>query len=118
MPAAKPSALSPKLLIHSAALPPSALLNRAPVTALNLEGYGLAFVAVLYYNYAKLKSMQQAAAAPIKPEGTGAQGEEGERLLNVGSTAAPISSTGSSGGGGGGSGQVQLATPRRLQAGS
>ncbi|PRW59075.1 sugar phosphate phosphate translocator [Chlorella sorokiniana] len=42
------------------------LLYKAPVTALNLEGYGLAFLAVLYYNYSKLKSMQAAAAAPPK----------------------------------------------------
>lgn len=90
-------------------------LHRAPVTALNLEGYGLAFLAVLYYNYSKLKSMQQTAAAPPKAEAAEAQGEEGERLLSVSSGGAPGGSTAP---GGSGSGQVQLATPRRLQAGS
>lgn len=29
----------------------------APVTALNLEGYGLAFAAVCWYNYTKLQAM-------------------------------------------------------------
>ncbi|KAI7842150.1 hypothetical protein COHA_004173 [Chlorella ohadii] len=91
------------------------LLYKAPVTALNLEGYGLAFLAVLYYNYSKLKSMQQTAAAPSKAEAAEGQGEEGERLLSVSSGGAPGGSTAP---GGGGSGQVQLATPRRLQAGS
>ncbi len=84
------------------------------MTALNLEGYGLAFLAVLYYNYSKLKSMQQTAAAP--PKAAEGQGEEGERLLSVSSGGAPVGSAAP--GGGGSSGQVQLATPRRLQAGS
>ena len=119
-----PLTCSPK---HSTAPPPSCpahrpptctspiCLHRAPVTALNLEGYGLAFLAVLYYNYSKLKSMQQTAAAPPKAEAAEAQGEEGERLLSVSSGGAPGGSTAP---GGSGSGQVQLATPRRLQAGS
>lgn len=98
--------------LHHPPFPPS--LHRAPVTALNLEGYGLAFLAVLYYNYSKLKSMQQSAAAAPKPEAADAQAEEGERLLSGSGSSAPSGS----GAAGAGSGQVQLATPRRLQAGS
>ncbi|KAL4434231.1 hypothetical protein ABPG75_000672 [Micractinium tetrahymenae] len=59
----------------------SYLIYKAPVTALNLEGYGLAFLAVCWYNFQKLRSMQAskppASAAPEK----GGRDEEATRLL-------------------------------------
>ena len=41
-----------------------ACYRRAPVTAMNLEGYGLAFAAVCFYNFRKLQEMQAASRAP------------------------------------------------------
>ena len=47
--------------VHASVLvPPACSPFRAPVTALNLEGYGLAFAAVCWYNYQKLIAMQTA----------------------------------------------------------
>lgn len=79
---------------------------RAPVTALNLEGYGLAFLAVLYYNWSKLQTMQQQQAAEPKPPGAAGQDAESARLLGGGSSS------------GSGGAQVQLASPARSGAGS
>jgi hypothetical protein len=41
-------------------------VRRAPVTALNLAGYSVAFAAVCWYNYTKLQSMKQAQAGSQK----------------------------------------------------
>eukprot|EP00887_Chlorella_sp_A99_P000804 scaffold5.g804.t1 len=57
----------------------SYLMYKAPVTAINLIGYGIAFAAVCYYNYVKLQSMKAAAkpeakaSAPAPPDGARAE---------------------------------------------
>ena len=54
-----------------ALVPPPLLACRAPVTALNLEGYGLAFAAVCWYNYQKLVGMQTAKPTPAAEQEVG-----------------------------------------------
>ncbi|GIL65961.1 hypothetical protein Vafri_19608 [Volvox africanus] len=44
----------------------SVVLYGSPVTRTQLGGYGLAFVGVMYYNYAKVEQMKQSAAAAQK----------------------------------------------------
>lgn len=66
----------------------SYLIYKAPVTAMNLEGYGLAFAAVCYYNFKKLQDMQAAAKNPSTPSKSGpnlipVQDEESSRLLDT-----------------------------------
>ncbi len=40
--------------------------RRSPVTRTQLFGYGLAFLGVMYYNYAKVEQMKASAAAAQK----------------------------------------------------
>ena len=44
----------------------SSLLFHSKVTPLNLQGYGLAFAGVFWYNWTKLKSMNKAPAAAVE----------------------------------------------------
>ena len=44
----------------------SSLLFNSPITALNLIGYFMAFLAVAYYNYTKYQDMKSKAAAGDK----------------------------------------------------
>jgi hypothetical protein len=58
-------------LVFASALVPATAPCRAPVTALNLEGYGLAFAAVCWYNYQKLIAMQTAKPTPAAEQEVG-----------------------------------------------
>ncbi|KAL4418768.1 hypothetical protein ABPG77_010373 [Micractinium sp. CCAP 211/92] len=59
----------------------SYLMYKAPVTALNLEGYGLSFLAVCWYNYQKLRSMQVSKPPASGAQEKGGRDEESTRLL-------------------------------------
>ena len=50
-------------------LPTAVWLFKSAVTGLNLFGYGIAFLAVCWYNYRKLQAMKEAASlAPVKSD--------------------------------------------------
>jgi len=57
-----------------------------PITALNLVGYSIAFSAVCYYNYSKLKGMNEENA---KKQGEGKEGELG--AIKAAEEAAAVS---------------------------
>ncbi|EFN57597.1 hypothetical protein CHLNCDRAFT_51167 [Chlorella variabilis] len=84
----------------------SYLIYKAPVTAMNLEGYGLAFAAVCFYNFRKLQEMQAASRAPAASSKSGGismvpvQDEESTRLLQDSKMGGTSSSTALAGSGG------------------